>query len=91
MHRRMHTGWLGPVQTNTHLLYTRNLALLLLKVLFPLLTSLVQPADEPLDVALVPEPGLVLPPRRCIVRDVDVAVLAQVLFVRYPVFGHLVL
>ena len=78
---RMYVGWLGSVQTNTHLLYPRNLAFLLLEVLLPLLASLVQPADEPFDVALVPEASLVLPPRGRIVCDVDVAVFAQVLFV----------
>ena len=73
-------------QTRTYLLYARDLALLLVEVLLALLAGLVEPADEPLDVALVLEASLVLPARGRVVGDVDVAVLAEVLFVRDPVF-----
>ncbi len=75
-------------QIETHLLYARDLALLLVEVLLALLAGLVEPADEPLDVPLVLEAGLVLPARGRVVGDVDVAVFAEVLFVRDPVFRH---
>ena len=88
MHRRMHTGWLESERMNTYLLYPCNLALLLLKVLLPLLARLIQPADEPLDVALVPKTTLVLTPRWNVVCDIDVTVLAEVFLVCDPVFGH---
>ena len=66
----------------------KDLALLLIQVLLALLAGLVEPADEPLDVALVLEAGLVLPARGRVVGDVDVAVFAEILFVRDPVFRH---
>lgn len=76
------------MELRTYLLDPRHIPFLLLQVMFPPLALLVQPAHEPLDVALVTETGLVLPPRRDIICDVNVAVLAEVLLVCDPVFGH---
>ena len=78
-----------PIESlKTCLFDPRHLPLLLLQVMFPSLTLLVQPAHEPLDVALVAETALVLPPRGNVICYVDVAVFAEVFLVCDPVFGH---
>ena len=47
-------------RADTHLLYARDLAFLLVEILFALLAGLVEPADKPLDIALMLEASLVL-------------------------------
>lgn len=53
-----------------------------------LLTSLVYSSNKSLDVSFMPKAIFVLLPRRGIVRNINIAVLAEIFLFRYPVFTH---
>ena len=73
---------------DTHSPNARHDPLLLLPLSNPLLSLLVQSPHKPLHVPFVTQPILVLLPRWLVIRNVDVAILAVVPFVRHPVFRH---
>jgi len=70
------------------LLNPRHLPPLLLEVLLPLLPCFVDPPNKPLQVALVSHPRFMMVARRCIVCNVYIAVLAEILLLGDPVFAH---
>ncbi len=72
----------------TYLFHALHLAFFLFQVLLLLLASLVDPPDKAFDIALVAHAVLVLLARGRIVCDVDVAVLAKVLFLGDPILAH---
>ena len=72
----------------THLFYTLHFPLLLFQILLMFLSSLVNAANEPLQVTLMSHAILMMLARGSIVCNVDVAVLAEVLFLRDPIFAH---
>lgn len=72
----------------TYLFHALHLAFFLFQVLLLLLASFVDSPDKAFNAALVAHAVLMLLARGGIVCDVDVAVLAKVLFLGYPVLAH---
>lgn len=72
----------------SHLFDTLHLSDLLLPILFLLLSRLINPSNEPLDVTFMPHPIFVLLSRGRVIRYIYIAVFAKVLFLGNPVFAH---
>lgn len=72
----------------TYSFYPGHFDFLLCEILLSTFALLVEPTNEAVSAPLVAESILVLLSRRSIVSDVDVAVLAKVLFLGDPEFAH---
>jgi hypothetical protein len=72
----------------SHLFYPPHLSFLLICILLPFLASLVKAAHKTLDIAFMSKTVLVMLPRRSVVRNVNVAVFAEITLFGDPIFAH---
>jgi hypothetical protein len=71
-----------------HLFYSHHLPLLLIGILLTFLACLVEATNKTFDVAFMSKAVLVMLSRRDIVCNINVAIFAEIAFLRDPIFAH---
>ncbi len=79
------------MEYRTYLLYMSHFPFLLLEILLALLSRLIETSHEPLYIPFMSHTTFMVIPGRGVIRNIDVAVFAEVFFVGNPILAHVVL